>query len=204
MRSNEEMIAALGDLVRINSVAGVNVTPLAPYGEGPARALESTLALCASLGMDTVNRDGKVGWAEIGQGEEMVGVLVHLDVVPAGEGWDYPAWDLTEENGRLYGRGVIDDKGPAIACIYAMKDLLDSGVKLNRRIRLIFGQSEEVGVWEDMEWYKAHEELPVFGFTPDADFPAIYGEKGILCMELSLPLSASALAMDRLAWYERI
>lgn len=193
MRTNEEMICALRDLVRINSVAGVDVTPEAPYGKGPARALESTLALCASLGMRTVNRDGRVGWAEIGEGSEMVGILVHLDVVPAGEGWNYPAYDLTETEGRLYGRGVTDDKGPAIACIYAMKDLLDSGAPLKRRIRIIFGQSEEVGIWHDMEWYKAHEELPVFGFTPDADFPAIYGEKGILGMELSVPASASAL-----------
>ena len=193
MRTNEEMIAALRDLVRINSVAGVDVTPAAPYGKGAAQALESTLALCESLGMRTVNRDGQVGWAEIGEGDEMVGILVHLDVVPAGEGWDYPAYDLTETDGRLYGRGVTDDKGPAIASIYAMKDILDSGVQLKRRIRIIFGQSEETGVWQDMEWYKAHEELPVFGFTPDADFPAIYGEKGILCMEVSLPDSATAL-----------
>lgn len=193
MRTNEEMIDALRELVRIPSVAGVDVTPEAPYGKTSAQALQAALDLCASMGMRTVNRDGQVGWAEIGQGDEMVGILVHLDVVPAGEGWDYPAYDLTETDGRLYGRGVTDDKGPAIACIYAMKDLLDSGAALKRRIRIIFGQSEETGVWQDMEWYKAHEELPVFGFTPDADFPAIYGEKGILCMEVSLPASASAL-----------
>lgn len=193
MKSNDEMLSALRELVRIRSVAGEEVTPSAPYGKGPAAALEYILELCASLGMRTVNRDGKVGWAEIGTGDEMVGILTHLDVVPAGEGWDYPVYDLTQAQGRLYGRGVIDDKGPAAACVFAMKDLLDSGTALKRRIRIIFGQSEETGVWADMEWYKRHEELPVFGFTPDADFPAIYGEKGILGIELSLPLERSAL-----------
>lgn len=193
MKSNEEMLSVLRELVRIRSVAGEDVTPLAPYGTGPATALEHVLKLCGSFGMRTVNRDGKVGWAEIGEGEEMVGVLAHLDVVPAGEGWDYPAYDLTQKDGKLYGRGVVDDKGPAIACIFAMKDLLDSGVELKRRIRVIFGQSEETGAWKDMEWYRQHEELPVFGFTPDADFPAIYGEKGILGIEVSLPLERSLL-----------
>lgn len=193
MTNNEEMLSALRELVRIKSVAGENVTPAAPYGAGPAAALEYILKLCDSLGMRTVNRDGRVGWAEIGEGEEMVGILAHLDVVPAGEGWDYPAYELTQRDGKLYGRGVVDDKGPAIACVFAMKDLLDSGAKLRRRIRMIFGQSEETGVWSDMEWYRQYEELPVFGFTPDADFPAIYGEKGILGIELSLPLERSML-----------
>ncbi|MCD8083142.1 MAG: Sapep family Mn(2+)-dependent dipeptidase [Clostridiales bacterium] len=193
MKSGEEMKEALARLVRVESVAGVEASPEFPYGRGCGEALQEALRLCQSLGMTTVNRDGIVGWAEIGQGEEMVGILAHLDVVPAGEGWTYPAYDLTEVGDRLYGRGVTDDKGPAVACIFAMKDLLDRGAKLKRRIRIIFGQNEESGVWTDMEWYKAHEELPVFGFTPDADFPAIYGEKGILGMEVSLPLSRSLL-----------
>ncbi|WP_298028553.1 Sapep family Mn(2+)-dependent dipeptidase [uncultured Dysosmobacter sp.] len=194
MRDDQEMLARLGELLAIESVAGVNCSEEAPYGTGPAAALDYVLGLCASLGFRTKNCDGQVGWAEIGEGSEMVGVLCHLDVVPAGEGWDHEPYALTlTENGRAYGRGVIDDKGPAMCCVYAMKDILDSGVSLKRRIRIIFGLSEETGSWEDMAYYVEHEEAPVFGITPDADFPAIYGEKGILTAELRMPLKNSGL-----------
>ena len=187
------MLESLRGLLRIESVAYVDCSEDAPYGAGPARALHYMLDLCKSLGFRVKNCDNKTGWAEIGEGDEMVGFLCHLDVVPAGDGWDYPPFDLTLEEGRAYGRGVVDDKGATMCCVYAMKDLLDSGVVLKRRVRLIFGLSEECGAWPDMEYYKQHEELPVYGVTPDADYPAIYGEKGILSVALRLPLAKSGL-----------
>jgi len=194
MHDNQELLARLGELLAIESVAGVNCSETAPYGAGPAAALDYMLKLCASLGFRVKNCENQVGWAEIGEGDEMVGILCHLDVVPAGEGWDYAPYALTlTEDGRAYGRGVTDDKGPAMCCVYAMKELLDAAVPLKRRIRIIFGLSEETGDWKDMAYYAAHEELPVFGITPDADFPAIYGEKGILTAELRMPLKASGL-----------
>lgn len=193
MHDNQEMLSKLGELMAIESVAGVDVTPDAPHGKGPAAALDYMLTLCTQLGFRVKNCDGQVGWAEIGEGDEMVGILCHLDVVPAGEGWNFPPYALTIQDGRAYGRGSTDDKGPAMCCVYAMKDLLDSGEPLKRRIRIIFGLSEEGGDWTDMAYYAAHEELPVFGITPDADFPAIYGEKGILTVELRMPLSGSGL-----------
>ena len=122
----------------------------------------------------------------------MIGILAHLDVVPVGDGWTHdPKGEICGD--RLYGRGAVDDKGPLLAALFAMKELQDAGKPLGRRVRLIFGQSEEVGDWADMEYYVNHEELPVFGFTPDADFPALYGEKGILHYELSMPLEKSGL-----------
>lgn len=191
---NEEMKRSLRELCRIESVAGIDVSDDAPYGAGCAQALDYALELCRRLGFETKLCDKhRCGWAQIGAGETVVGILAHLDVVPAGSGWSYPAYDLTEENGRLYGRGVSDDKGPAIACIYAMKDILDAGISLKRRVRIIFGQSEESGEWDDMAYYREHEELPVFGFTPDADFPAIYGEKRLLNYKLTMPLEESGL-----------
>ena len=192
--NNEEMKRSLRELCRIESVAGIDVSDDAPYGAGCAQALDYALELCRRLGFETKLCDKhRCGWAQIGAGETVVGILAHLDVVPAGSGWSYPAYDLTEENGRLYGRGVSDDKGPAIACIYAMKDILDAGISLKRRVRIIFGQSEESGEWDDMAYYREHEELPVFGFTPDADFPAIYGEKRLLNYKLTMPLEESGL-----------
>ena len=129
------------------------------------------------------------GYAEIGQGEDLIGILVHLDVVPAGEGWISPPFELREKEGRLYGRGVTDDKGPAVAVIHALKELIEESVDFNKRVRLIFGLAEETGDWEDMEYYKATEEPVSFGFTPDADFPAIYAEMGIANVRFSFDKS---------------
>ncbi|MGN0658275.1 MAG: Sapep family Mn(2+)-dependent dipeptidase [Emergencia sp.] len=184
------MIEALKGLLEIESIADHGRDGY-PYGPGPAEALDYVLKLCESMGFATKNADGKYGYAEIGQGDELIGILCHLDVVPAGNGWNYPPFAGTVDHGRLYGRGALDDKGPAVANIFAMKDLLDSGRPLNKRIRIIFGQTEENGDWYDLDAYKASEELPSYGYTPDGDFPAIYVEKGILLIKLSMDLADS-------------
>lgn len=186
------MINALQELLRIRSVAGAPEGPY-PYGSGPAAALDHVLSLCRAFGFRTKNADYRYGYAEIGQGSEMIAILVHLDTVPEGSGWTHPPFDGTIVENRLYGRGVEDDKGPAIACIYAMKDLLEQGVPLQKRIRLIFGQDEETGDWLDIKAYCESEELPAYGFTPDGSFPAIYGEKGILVVGMAMPLAESGL-----------
>lgn len=195
MLDNRDMLSALDALLSIPSVSRPGGDSAAPFGPEAGRALSCALDLCAGLGFRTKNCGNMAGWAEIGQGEEMIAVLVHLDVVPAGEGWDVPPFACTLRDGRLYGRGVTDDKGPAVASIYAMKDLLDSSRPLRRRVRIIFGLAEEGGVWTDMDYYRRHEELPVFGFTPDADFPVIFGEKGSAVFRLSLPLSRCGLEL---------
>lgn len=195
MHTDQEMLQALRGLLEIPSVAGENVTLDAPYGTGVARAVDYTLSLCQNLGMRTVNRNGQVAWAEIGEGDELIAVVPHVDVVPAGDGWSTEPFFCTEQNGRLYGRGSSDNKGPAIACIFAAADLLAENIPLSRRIRLIFGQCEETGLWGDMAYYRAHEEMPSAGFTPDAEFPALCGEKGMLWLNLSLPLEKSGLSL---------
>ena len=185
----DEMIKTLNTLCGFRSVTERTGKPECPYGEEAHKALEFMLDTCKGMGFRVKNLDNQVGYAEIGEGDEIFGILAHLDVVPVGSGWDHEPWAATVgEDGMLYGRGVVDDKGPAVASVYAMKDVLESGRKLNKRIRIIFGQSEEAGDWSDMKYYKAHEELPALGITPDADFPAIYGEKGILHFTLSMPV----------------
>lgn len=176
------MIEHLKELIAIPSISG---TPAVK------EALHYVLSLCDQLGFRTKNCDDRLGFAEIGQGEELMGILCHLDVVPVGKGWSHEPFGGDVEGGRIYGRGVMDDKGPAMAAIYAMKDVLDAGCQLDKRVRIIFGCQEETGEWDDMEYYKANEEIPSFGFTPDADFPAIYGEKGILMVSLSLDAADS-------------
>lgn len=192
----EQFYTDLDGLIRIPSVAQEGDERY-PFGKPCADALDYVLNLCDSFGFRTKKCENMLGWAEIGEGEEMIGILVHLDVVPEGSGWDYPAYALThttvDGEERLYGRGVTDDKGPAMMAIYAMKVLLNSGIKLTKRVRIIFGLAEEGGDWADMAYYREHEELPTFGFTPDANFAVGYAEKGIAVFELKMPLSASGV-----------
>jgi len=187
------MIEELQKLIQIPSVTATRTTDEKPFGDVVPKALEYMLDLCDRYGFRTKNCEGYVGWAEIGQGEELMGILCHLDVVPAGDNWTYPPFGGEIHDGKLYGRGAVDDKGPAVAAVCAMKEILDSGIELNKRIRIIFGQTEEDGDWIDMEYYKEHEELPSFGFTPDADFPAIYGEKGLAQFILTMGEKESGL-----------
>ena len=192
------MIETLKGLLKVESVA-IHGEGQYPYGKEVSDAKDYMLNLCKSFGFRTKDADGKYAYAEIGDGEELIGILCHLDVVPAGEGWDYPAFDGTlikdPDGDRLYGRGTLDDKGPAVANVFAMKDILDSGKPLNKRIRIIFGQSEENGDWDDIEAYKQAEDIPNYGYTPDGEFPAIYGENGIMLVKVSLPLGDSGLKM---------
>ena len=177
---SEEMIANLGRLVAIDSQLG---TPEEgkPFGAGPAKALEEGLKIAEELGFKTENLDHYCGYAEMGEGEEIVGIAGHLDIVPVGGDWTYDPFKLTRDGDHVYGRGTTDDKGPVLEALYAMKLLRDSGVKLNKRVRLIMGCNEETGS-KCMEHYNEVAEELSCGFTPDANFPCIHGEKGHMSM----------------------
>ena len=178
------MLNDLRELIAVKSVMGESKEN-APFGEGPRKALDVFLSIAARYGFKTHDEGGYCGWAEMGDGEEMIGILGHLDVVPAGEGWSHDPYSLAIEDGLLIGRGVTDDKGPTIAALHAMKRILDSGVKLNHRVRLIVGCNEENGS-QCIEYYREHCEIPKASFVPDADFPIINSEKGILHLSLAL------------------
>jgi succinyl-diaminopimelate desuccinylase len=186
-QDKEGLINATQDLVRIKSVRDVP-QPGAPFGEGPAKALEKALQIASDLGFATTNLDGYIGYAEYGQGDEYVAVLAHMDVVPDGDGWTYPPYGAEIHDGRIYGRGAIDDKGPAMAALYALKAVRDANLTLGKRVRVIFGCSEETG-GPDVEHYLLREKEPVSGFTPDAYFPAIYAEKGLMSFDMSKNLT---------------
>ncbi len=155
----------------------------APFGLGLRQALDYILKLGKEMGFITKKIDEIVGYIEFGEGKELVGVLAHLDVVPAGDGWTYPPFSATISGDHLYARGAMDDKGPLMASLYAMKILKDSGLKLKKRIRLIVGTDEETS-WRDIKCYLEKCEIPSIGFSPDASFPLIYGEKGILSFDI--------------------
>lgn len=184
----DDIIKSLQESISIKSIEGEPMEGM-PFGEGPYKALEHFLNLSKDLGFETKNMEGYAGYVEFGEGEETVGVLAHVDVVPEGEGWTYPPYAGEIHDGKIYGRGTTDDKGPAIAALYAMKALKESNVPLSRKIRLILGTNEESG-WGCMKYYFSHEEAPTMGFTPDAEFPVIHGEKGIIGFNLEQKLDS--------------
>lgn len=151
-----------------------------PFGPKVSAALEQFLACAASLGFETKNIENAAGWAEIGSGDTLVGILAHLDVVPVGDlsEWKYPPFAAEVADGALWGRGVADDKGPAFAALYALKAASDAGVLNGKRFRVIVGGDEESGS-RCMRRYKETEEIPAYSFSPDSSFPLINAEKGM-------------------------
>lgn len=177
--SKEEMYAFLKEIIPFKSISHDGDEGY-PYGREVSDCLSCFLDKAESMGFSTGVMDGRCGWVEYGSGDEMEAVVCHLDVVPEGEGWTHEPFKADDCGGRIYGRGAIDDKGPAAASLYALKAVKDSGLKINKRIRLILGCSEELGA-DDMEYYVENGgEIPVCGFTPDGEYPLINGEKGII------------------------
>ena len=157
-----------------------------PFGQSIQNVLEKMLEITRSLGFKTyIDPKGYYGYAEIGQGEELLAVLCHLDVVPAGDlsDWETPPFEATIKDGWIHGRGVQDDKGPSLAALYAVKALMDAGVTFNKRIRFIYGTDEET-LWRCMARYNELEETATLGFAPDSSFPLTYAEKGLLQIKL--------------------
>lgn len=186
------MLNDLQEIIAIQSVLG-EAKDGAPFGQGPKDALDWFLSKAAAYGLKTGRLGGYCGWAEVGEGKPLLGILGHLDVVPVGKGWTYPPFALTNENGYLYGRGVVDDKGPTVAALHVLKKLKDTNTKLKHRIRLIVGCNEENGS-ACIKKYVQECEIPDFSFVPDADFPVINSEKGIA--EISVALSADCFFAD--------
>ena len=183
--SKDEIIKNTQNLIKIPSIDSPCINKLHPFGENCNEALEYMLKLGSSLGFRTKNIDGYCGYIEFGKGDELVGILGHLDVVPVDNNWTYPPFCGKIFNNVIYGRGAIDDKGPVISCLYAMKAVMDN-YDVSKRVRLILGLNEEKD-WRCIEYYKLHEEIPTIGFSPDADFPCIYAEKAVLNCELTFP-----------------
>ena len=174
------------DLQRLLAVESVKMEarPNAPFGLKCREALDEMLAMAKRDGFATQDIDGYAGVITYGEGEESVGVLGHLDIVPIGDGWSRDPYGSELVDGVLFGRGALDDKGPGMAAYYALKAIKDAGIKLKRKVMLIYGCDEESGM-ACMKYYREHGEIPTMGFVPDANFPLIYGEKGIYVFTLS-------------------
>ncbi|MBR2968549.1 MAG: Sapep family Mn(2+)-dependent dipeptidase [Clostridia bacterium] len=190
-----DIITKIKEFVSIESVE-TEALPNMPFGKGVAEALDYALGLARSFGFNAVNYDNYVGEVEWGEGSETLGILCHVDVVPAGKlsAWKYPPFTATEEDGKIFGRGTMDDKAPAIICLYAMKRLKDEGFIPKQKIKLILGCDEESG-WLCMEHYKKVAKMPDYGFSPDGSFPVIHAEKGILHLKFKFPCNTFLTSM---------
>lgn len=177
----DALLSDVGGLIRIPSVSSDH--------EQVKCALDYLLDVGKRLGFHTESLlDGQVGIIEAGEGEETLGILVHVDVVDVGDPkrWKHSPFKLTEDDGKLYGRGILDDKGPAMTVLYALKSVVDSGKPLHKKVRMIIGTQEEVE-WTDMNAYTAEYEGPDYGFTPDGYFPIGNIEKGFLDLTVLFP-----------------
>ncbi|MCC9880053.1 Sapep family Mn(2+)-dependent dipeptidase, partial [Streptococcus agalactiae] len=179
-KRKDALMDDLINLLRINSERDDSQADAEhPFGPGPVKALEFFLDMAERDGYETKNVDNYAGHFTFGQGEEELGIFGHLDVVPAGSGWDTDPYEPVIKDNRLYARGSSDDKGPTMACYYALKIIKELGLPTSKKVRFVVGTDEESG-WGDMDYYFEHVGLPKpdFGFSPDAEFPIINGEKG--------------------------
>lgn len=187
---HEQALESLSELIRIPSVLDEADSGQGhPFGKKVIEALDKVLEISEKLEFRTFkDPEGYYGYSEIGSGDELFGILCHMDVVPAGDenNWETKPFDPTIKDGWLVGRGSQDDKGPSIAAMYAVKALIDAGVEFKTRIRFIFGTDEE-NLWRCLEKYNEKEEGITQGFAPDAEFPLIYAEKGLLQAYLTGP-----------------
>lgn len=180
----EDFLKDLFELLRIPSVREDDkATEEFPVGPGPAKALQKFLEFGKRDGFVVENFDNWAGHIEMGSGDELFGILGHVDVVPVGTGWETDPFDPVLKNDRIYARGACDDKGPTLAAYYALKIIKDLELPVAKRIRVIIGTDEETS-WKCMDHYFKHAEMPDLGFSPDADFPIINGEKGNVSVKL--------------------
>jgi len=190
----EDMIKDLAELVSIPSVRS-EAAPGMPFGEESAKALNCILGKAENMGFTTKNVGCYAGHAEYGTGDEVAAVVAHVDVVPAGEGWETDPFTLTQNDNLYFGRGTADDKGAAIVALYCLKVLKDENVKSKRRLRVIFGAGEETGS-EDLHMYLKTEQMPVMAFTPDSEYGICNREKGILRLDVAAKLNLSSVIRE--------
>lgn len=175
----QEMLDDICTLCRVNSEK-MSYKEGMPFGEGAFHALKVALGMAEGYGFSINNYDNFVGTIDLNDKEKQLDILAHLDVVPAGEGWKITEpFEPVVIDGRIYGRGTADDKGPAVAALYAMRAVKELGIPVNKNVRLILGTDEECGSSDIPHYYSLEEEAPMT-FSPDAEYPVINIEKGSL------------------------
>ncbi|MCE9557426.1 MAG: Sapep family Mn(2+)-dependent dipeptidase [Armatimonadetes bacterium] len=188
-----QMLSSLQDMLRIPSLEDT-AAPNAPFGLENRRALDLALGWAKDAGMTTKDLDGFIGYGDFGQGKNLVAIFGHLDVVPVGGGWKHEPFGAEIDNGYLYSRGAVDDKGPTVAAFFAACAVKECFPELNSRVRIAFGCNEESG-FACIHKYAEEEEAPTYGFAPDAGWPLYHAEKGIASLTVSKELIQGEMAL---------
>ena len=197
----DDIVSDIDALVQVESVEDLAAAQEgAPYGPGPREALTRALGIAQRMGLDVRDCEGHIGYADLaGESDTQIGIIGHVDVVPAGEGWAFPPYGVTRKDGYLIGRGVLDDKGPLVVALHAVRFWKEraeaEGRRLPHTIRVIFGANEETNM-KDVEYYRARYDDPAFLFTPDNCFPLGYGEAGICSGVLKSPIFYGASIVE--------
>jgi len=202
---DEHQTELIQTLQRWLSIPSLKAEPLpgAPFGKEARRALDAALGDAKAMGLAVRDVDGYAGDVRMGPLDvDPLAILTHLDIVPVGDGWTMDPFGGVTTEEKVYGRGAVDDKGPGVAALYAMKAVLDSGIPLKREVRLILGCDEETGM-DDITYYMKRYSLPREGFSPDAMYPVINTEKGIMGLRLTAAPAAEGLKVKRIAVGER-
>ena len=183
----DQMIHSIQEVVKVKSVAGQPKED-APYGEGPKSALMRALDIAENLGFKTVNLDNQIGYAIYGDpaDEDYIASVGHMDVVPEGDGWSFPPYSAQIEDGTMYGRGVLDNKGPIMTTLFALAAIKNAEAEIKRPIRIVFGTDEETGKFRDIQHYLKQQKPPKYGFTPDCKYSVVYSERGRASILLSV------------------
>lgn len=183
----DQMIEGILELVNIDSVETEAVCG-APFGTGVKNALDKALSISERLGFETKNLDDYIGYAQYGTGDGYVCAIGHVDVVETGEGWKQPPFSGYMEDGVIYSRGILDNKGPIMSCLYGLYALKRLGIRPKQPVRIIFGCDEESG-FEDLAYYLKKERPPLYGFTPDCKYPVVYAERGRAVLRITADIS---------------
>ncbi len=194
LKYQDEMLRDLAKLVAVPSVNAPALEGM-PFGKDCADVLQLILKMAEDMGLETKNVGNYAGHAEYGSGDEVAAVVTHVDVVPAGNGWETDPFVMTKKGNCWYGRGTADDKGAAIATLYGLKVLKEEQVIGRRKIRAIFGSGEETGS-NDLEMYFQSERMPVMAFTPDSEYGICNREKGMMRLDISAPQNASGVVVS--------
>ncbi|MEJ1308286.1 dipeptidase PepV [Latilactobacillus sakei] len=176
----DQMLTDLTSLLKINSARDVeHKEDDAPLGPGPRDALLQMLAIADRDGFTTKNIENVAGRIEFGSGDEIFGILGHVDVVPLVTVGKQILLNQLSKTARFMPVVLQMTKAHQLRAYYALKLLKDNDIKLNKKVHFIFGTDEE-SEWVGINRYLEVEPKPDFAISPDANFPIINGEKGIV------------------------
>jgi succinyl-diaminopimelate desuccinylase len=172
-------------LLRFRTVSGGTPEQEREFRRELPRCFEWLEGVARRMGFEFRVLDGIVAeicWPHPDPEAPVLVVATHIDVVTPVGNWTHPPFAAEIAGGDMYARGIQDDKGPLVQVLYGLWALKSIGVALPCEVHVAIGTMEETSLWDDIELYVRETRRPAYAFTPDANFPIINGEKGIISL----------------------